>query len=226
MDILVSGGSGGIGASVCELVAARGATPIVGYNNSRGEAEHIAARCGGMALHLDLTSDACIDAAITRLAAPDIRLIAVVLAGSPPPSLCPFGKISREDMTSHLEVNVVGPQRLLAGLVRACFRKTRQGSIIGVLTKAMGENGQGATPGMGAYIIGKYGLAGVLAVLAASHSWLRVRWVKPGFTETRMLECFDERFLSMMREKEPFQTPAEVAGLIVNEIFHVDGHVM
>lgn len=227
--VLVSGGSGGIGAAVCELVAAKGAIPIVCYNNSRAAAEDIAARCGGMALCLDLTSEASIDAAIARLAVPNIRLIGVVLAGSPPLELCPFGKISHEEMMSQLKVNVIGPQRLLAGVVRECFRKSRRGSVVGVLTKAMGENGQNATPRMGAYVIAKYGLAGVLAVLAASHSWLRVGWVKPGFTETPMLKCFDERLLSMMRERERFQTPEEVAGLVVNQILEyrdVDGHVI
>jgi NAD(P)-dependent dehydrogenase (short-subunit alcohol dehydrogenase family) len=216
--VFISGGSGGIGAAVCELVAARGLVPIVGYNTARATAEDIAARCGGMALHLDLRSESSIDAAIARLAAPDIRLIGVVLAGSPPLTLCPFGKISPEEMMSQLSINVIGPQRLLAGVIRGCFRKTRQGSVVGVLTKAMGENGQNATPGLGAYVIAKHGLAGVLAALAASYSWLRVGWVKPGFTETAMLKSFDERFLSMMREKERFQTPAEVAGLVVNQV--------
>jgi NAD(P)-dependent dehydrogenase (short-subunit alcohol dehydrogenase family) len=217
-QVLVSGGSGGIGAAVCGLVAGRGFVPIVGYNTAGGRAEDIAARCGGMALHLDLRSENSIDAVIARLAARDIRLIGVVLAGSPPPALCPFGKISHEEMTAQLSVNVIGPQRLLAGLVRNCFRKTRQGSVVGVLTKAMGENGQDATSGMGAYVIAKYGLTGVLAVLAASYSWLRVGWVKPGFTETPMLKSFDERFLTMMRERERFQTPEEVAGLIVEQV--------
>jgi NAD(P)-dependent dehydrogenase (short-subunit alcohol dehydrogenase family) len=166
--VLVSGGSGGIGSAVCGLVAGRGFVPIVGYNAAGAKAEDIAARCGGMALHLDLRSESSIDAVIARLAASDIRLIGVVLAGSPPPALSSFGKISHEEMTAQLWVNVIGPQRLLAGLVRNCFRKTRRGSVVGVLTKAMGENGQDATPGMGAYVIAKYGLAGVLAVLAAS----------------------------------------------------------
>lgn len=227
--VLVSGGSGGIGASVCELVAARGALPIVCYHTARAAAEDTAVRCGGMALYLDLTSETSIDAAVARLAEPDIDLIGVVLAASPPLTLCPFGKISREEMMSQLEVGVIGPQRLLAGVVRECFRRRRRGSVVGVLTKAMGENGRNAMPGMGAYVIGKHGLAGVLAVLAASHTWLRVGWVKPGFTETRMLQCFDERFLSMMRQRERFQTPEQVAELVVDQILgsrEVDGRVL
>ena len=81
-----------------------------------------------------------------------------------------------------------------------------------------GDSGiEGAASGMGAYVIAKHGMAGVLAMLAADYPWLRVRVVRPGYTETRMLEAFDERFLAMQREKAPFQTPEQVASLIVEE---------
>jgi 3-oxoacyl-[acyl-carrier protein] reductase len=50
---------------------------------------------------------------------------------------------------------------------------------------------------------------------AADYPWLQVRAVKPGYTETRMLEAFDERFLNMQREKAPFSTPESVASLII-----------
>jgi len=147
------------------------------------------------------------------------RLAGVVLAGSPPLSLEPFGKITADAMQQQWQVNVLGPQRLLAELVRRCFRKHKQGAVVGVLTRAMGAEGgiDGATSGMGAYVIAKHGMAGVLAMLAADYPWLRVRAVKPGYTETRMLDAFDERFLASQREKAPFQTPEQVASLIVEE---------
>jgi len=50
---------------------------------------------------------------------------------------------------------------------------------------------------------------------AADYPWLRVRAVKPGYTETRMLEAFDERFLAMQREKAAFSTPEAVASSII-----------
>jgi NAD(P)-dependent dehydrogenase (short-subunit alcohol dehydrogenase family) len=217
---LVSGGSGGIGAAVCDALAARGFVPVVGYHRHAAGAEAVARRTAGLSLALDLIDEASIQQAVARLEALP-RLAGVVLAGSPPLSLVPFGKISPDEMQQQWQVNVLGPQRLLAELVRRCFRKHKQGAVVGVLTRAMGGGSDGgidgAASGMGAYVIAKHGMAGLLATLAADYPWLRVRAVKPGYTETRMLEAFDERFLASQREKAPFQTPEQVASLIVEE---------
>lgn len=213
---LVSGGSGGIGAAVCDQLAARGYVPVVGYHRNAVAANAVAHRTGGLALELDLTDETAIVAAAERLEALP-RLAGLVLAGSPPLVLTPFGKITADDMHAQWQVNVMGPQRLIAELVRRCFRKHKQGAVVGVLTQAMGSGAdgtEGASSGMGAYVIAKHGLAGVLAMAAADYPWLRVRAVKPGYTETRMLEAFDERFLAMQREKAAFSSPESVASSI------------
>ncbi|WP_265949563.1 SDR family oxidoreductase [Dechloromonas sp. A34] len=215
---LVSGGAGGIGAATCEALAAAGYVPVVGYHRAADAAEAVAARTGGQALALDLASDASIDRALAELAGAEGRLAGAVLAGSPPLTLAPFGKIEAADLQAQLQVNVIGPQRLLAGLVRQCWRPYKDGVVIGILSRAMGEAGSGAASGMGAYVIAKYGMAGLLAVLAADYPWLRVRSVRPGYTETPMLAAFDERFLAQQREKTPFQTPQDVAAQILTEV--------
>lgn len=213
---LVSGGSGGIGAAVCRALAERGYLPIVGYRTGRAAAEVIAARCAGMALRLDLRDEAEIVAAASELErAP--RLAGVILAGSPPPALAPFGKLSRQELLEQLEVNVLGPQRLLAELVRRCFRKHKRGSVVGVLSRAMGDGSSGVASGMGAYVIAKHAMAGMLGLLAADYPWLHVRSVSPSYTETRMLDAFDARFLALQRERAPFQTPEAVAALILDQ---------
>jgi 3-oxoacyl-[acyl-carrier protein] reductase len=228
---LVSGGSGGIGAAVCQELAARNFRPIVAYHSNRFAAHDVAERCGGVVQHLDLTSVASIVDAVDHvetLAATDEQPLAgVILCGSPPLSLAPFSKITAEEMTLQLQVNVIGPQQLLAELVRRCFRKNKEGIVVGVLSQAMGagvhenegatRHGHGVASGMGAYVIAKYGMAGLLELLAADYPWLRVRSVKPGYTETRMLQVFDERFLALQREKQAFTTPQHVASLIVDE---------
>jgi NAD(P)-dependent dehydrogenase (short-subunit alcohol dehydrogenase family) len=213
---LVSGGSGGIGAEVCRALARRGYTPIVGYCAGRSAATEVAASTGGVALALDLRDPSAIVTAAEYLEQAEV-LAGVVLAGSPPPQLSPFGKITRSQLLEQLEVNVVGPQQLLAELVRRCFRKHKRGSVVGVLTGAMGDGRSGASSGMGAYVVAKHGLLGVLELLAADYPWLRVRSVRPGYTETRMLEAFDERFLALQRAKSVFQPPEAVAALIVDE---------
>lgn len=223
---LVSGGSGGIGAAVCQQLAGHGLRPVVAYHRNRDAAEEVAARCGGETLPLDLGADTSIAAAVAWLEDSALPLAGVVLAGSPPPTLAPFGQIAHHDMQLQWQINVAGPQVLLAELVRRCFRKRREGTVVGVLSRAMGgQGGQGglgehggrAASGMGAYVIAKHGMAGMLALLAADYPWLRVRTVSPGYTETRMLEAFDERFLALQRERQAFQTAEQVAALIVQE---------
>jgi 3-oxoacyl-[acyl-carrier protein] reductase len=217
-SFLLSGGSGGIGAAVAAQLADRGYRPIIGYGRNAEAAGEIARKTGGTALALDLASPAAIEAAVNQLAADGDELAGVLLAGSPPPGLHPYGKVPAEEMALQWQVNVVGPQLLTAGLVRNCFRKVKRGTVVGVLTKAMGENGQGASSGMAAYVIAKYGLAGVLAALAAEFPWLKVRTVSPGYTETAMLSAFDPRFLDLQRDKAPFQTADAVAAAILAEI--------
>lgn len=215
---LVSGGSGGIGAATCEALAAAGFIPVVGYHRGAAAAEAVARRSGGWPLALDLRSEAAIDQALAELSGQPTPLAGAVLAGAPPPVLAPFGKIAPDDLREQWQIHVLGPQRLLAGLVRHCWRPQKHGVVVGVLTQAMGDGAGRAAPGLGAYVIAKYGLAGLLAVLAADYPWLRVRSVKPGYTETPMLAAFDERFLAQQREKKPFQTPQQVAAQIVAEV--------
>lgn len=214
--LLVSGGSGGIGSAVCAGLAARGIRPVVGYHRNETAARVVAERCGGRALHLDLSDESCVADATQRLAQLP-TLLGAVLAGSPPLQLGSFGKISPSELLAQWKVNVLGPQQLLAELVRQCFRRRKAGAVVGVLTTAMGSADSPAAAGMGAYVIGKHGMAGVLALLAADYPWLRVRSVSPSFTETKMLDAFDTRFLDLQRAKAPFQTPGSVARQILQE---------
>lgn len=214
---LVSGGSGGIGSAICADLASCGYKPVVGYHRNRDAAMDVARRNRGVPLPLDMTSDASIEAAAQTLGELP-RLYGAVLAGSPPLCPTPFGKISAESMEEQWQVNVLGPQKLLAELVKRCFRKHKAGCVVGILTRAMGDDSAPAASGMGAYVIAKYGMAGMLRLLAADYPWLSVRSVSPGYTETRMLEAFDPRFLELQRSKAPFQTPAEVAAQVMAEV--------
>jgi NAD(P)-dependent dehydrogenase (short-subunit alcohol dehydrogenase family) len=215
---LVSGGSGGIGAAVCERLAQRELKPIVGYHRAEASARALAERYDGMALELDLSRAESIESATRRL--DDLPWLAgVVLAGSPAPALVPFGKLTLAELQEQWQVNVLGPQQLLAQLIRGRFRKQKAGFVVGVLSRAMGGQDEPATPNMGAYVIAKHGLCGVLAAVRADYPWLRVGSVRPGYTETPMLRAFDERFLELERAKAPFQTPGAVADLILKEAF-------
>jgi len=210
-SVLVTGGSGGIGAAVCRRLRTAGYRPIVGYARNRESAETVARQTDGIALALDLSDAAGIDAALTQLTPEAAPLIGVVLAASPPPRLAPLAQIEPEELAEAWQVNVAGPQRLMAGLLRNVFRKSREGTVVGVLSRVTGDADAKAMACVGAYTVAKYGLAGLLKALAADYPWLNVRSVSPGFVETEMLRAFDPRFLEMMRRRAPFQQPDDVA---------------
>jgi 3-oxoacyl-[acyl-carrier protein] reductase len=219
-NVLVSGGSGGIGAALCQELANYGYRPLIGYSNNSNRSEEIAAKTGGVALHLDLLDEKSIDAVISHLLEDHLPLAGIVLAASPPPTILPLFKISDTDFQDQWAVNVDGPRKLLAGTVRQCMRPKKQGWIVGILSQAMGLPDQ-ATKNMGSYIIAKYGLLGLMKTLEAEYSWLDVVTQKPGYTETKMLDVYDERFLSQLREKEPmdrFSLPEEIAQKIMAQI--------
>ncbi|MCP5367804.1 MAG: SDR family oxidoreductase [Hyphomicrobiales bacterium] len=216
-SVLVTGGSGGIGGAACRALAARGYRPLVGYRSGVDRAQKLAEETGGLALRLDLDDGDSIDAAVA--AALDAGPLAgAVLAASPPPVLLPLFQARGEEAARHWRTTVDGHWRLLDGLVKGALRKRRRGCVVGVLTRAMGlEEGVPAARTMGAYVVAKYGLLGLLRALAAEFPWLTVRTVEPDFTETAMLDVFDPRFLESLRAARPggrFDDPARVAAEI------------
>jgi NAD(P)-dependent dehydrogenase (short-subunit alcohol dehydrogenase family) len=227
--VLVAGGSGGIGGATCVALAEADHQPIIGFAANEAAAAALARRCDGIALPLDLMDERAIDAAVECIAAEDTAspLHGVVLAASAPPVIEPFTRIAEAEMARQWQVSVAGPRRLLAGLVKRCFAPRKAGAVVGVLSQAVAAvpddlAGRNVRPArarsMGAYLIAKYGQAGLLAVLAAEYTWLRVRAVSPGYTRTRMLEVFDPRFLELQAKTHPIRAPEEVAQEIVEEI--------
>lgn len=214
--VLVTGGTGGIGRAVCHALAARALSPVVAYRTNERAARTIAAATGGHPLALDLGAPDAIDATIRDLDEIAGDLVGVAHCASPPPVPLPFGQITDEQLESFWRQNVSGPRRLLAGVVKRRLRPQRSGTIVAVLSQAMGHPLHGAAAGFGAYTISKYGLQGVLALLAADCPWLRVETVSPGFTETKMLEAFDSRFVDRLRREGRVAEPAAVARDIVS----------
>ena len=209
-NYLIVGGSGGIGRAVCAKLETLGHRAIATYSMNKPNMPH--------SLKLDLSKNKDIDFCLSKLADIYPELDGIVLLSSPPPVLAMFGRISEEDMQHQLQVNVIAIQKLISGVVRLFFRQRKSGVIVGVLSKAMGDSHRAAMKNMGAYTISKYGLLGVLKLLDADYSWLRVETVSPDFTETAMLNAFDDRFLDQMRKHKPFSNAEDIADEILEKL--------
>jgi NAD(P)-dependent dehydrogenase (short-subunit alcohol dehydrogenase family) len=213
--VLVTGATGGIGCEVCRALACRSYTPIVGYRTHADRAQALAAETGGMAIHLDLAELDAIPQAVSEAVNGAGSLLGVAHCASRAPNPVPFTRISPEDMEMFWRQNVLGPHRLLVAVMNQSLKKSRSGTIVAVTSAAMGESWQQAMPGLGAYTVSKYGLCGVLALLAAEFPWLNVATVAPGFTDTPMLKAFDERFIEQAATRRPLRDPADVAREVV-----------
>ena len=162
---LVSGGSGGIGGAVCERLCELAYVPLVGFNRNESGALAIARRFGGIGNQVGPRGN--------RLNIASYRYPGKVSVsfgrrrvgrGSPH-----RGDAIQQDFGGR-HVSAMGcPCSRSATVAFSAgeaefFRKEKQGTVVGVLSEAMGAgNAQKAMPCMGAYVIGKFGLAGVLA---------------------------------------------------------------
>ena len=219
--IFVTGGAGGIGSSICRLLPTIGITPIVGFNTNATQAHILANELNGFAVNIDMASNESIEKAIQiiieKVKSSD-SLVGVVLGASPPPEIKPFKEISSDDLAHQFRVNVIGVQLLLKGLITKVFNKKKTGTVVGVLTKAIGSNGQPPATGMAAYVVAKSALNSLLSVCSAEYPWLKVKTITPGFTKTPMLDVFDPRYLEIIQAHNKISTPEEVAQLIIKMI--------
>lgn len=209
---LATGATGGIGCAVCLLAAERGFVPVVGYRGDRREeARELARQCQGETLELDLLDLDGIEPRVASLLQGGAALAGVALVASPAPEIGRLTQVSSDSMAHFWRAGVLGNQRLLSCLVKSCFQPRRQGFVGAILSAAMGEQGAEATPNMGAYTVSKYGLLGVIALLRAETPWLTVRTISPGFTDTAMLDAFDDRWIDKIRAAGGISTPEQVA---------------
>ncbi len=219
--ILVTGGAGGIGSAVCKLLPNIGITPIVGFNTNSTQAHTLAKELNGFAVKIDMNIKNSIEEAIqiiiNQLKEAD-KLAGVVLGASPPPDILSFLDINSDHLLNQFQVNVIGSQILLKGLIKNFYRKKKMGTVIGILTQAIGTNSQLPATGMGAYIIAKGALKTMLSVCAAEYPWLKVRTINPSFTKTKMLDVFDPRYLDILDYQKKISTPQKIAQLIIKEI--------
>ena len=218
---LVTGGSGGMGSAICKQLSLIGITPIIGYKSNTDLAEKVAIDSGGFAVKLDMSDETSIHNALNtiqeRLNENDL-LAGVILGASPPPDLLPFSRLSSQHYLNQFQINVNGPQVLLSLLIKNFFRKKKTGQIIGILSNAIGSHDKAPATGMGAYIVAKSAMQSLLSVCLAEYPWLNVSSISPGFTDTKMLEVFDKRYIELVAAKNSISHPDEVAKKIINEI--------
>ena len=218
--MVVTGGSRGIGASVCLLAAQQGYRVVLGYRESRKEAEEVAARAsadGGTVL--PVRADVSVEADVVRLfetaseeAGPVTALVnnAGILEG----------QMDLVDMTPDridrvFAVNVRGSFLCAREAIRRMARS--RGGNGGAIVNVGSVAGLRHLAGMSAYTAAKGGLFAQTRALArewAPHG-VRVNAVAPGFVATSGWDSFDPDEVTAASELSiplgRWATPEEVA---------------
>ena len=206
---LVTGGSGGIGAAVCEVLANEGYYVYIGYSSSREKAEILAEKIGGEPLKIDVSDKESINSAVKN--AGEIDLL-VNNAGISEIDL--FTSISAEKSSRIMNVNLVGAMELTRKILPAMINR-KSGCIINI-SSMWGEVGASCEVD---YSASKAGLIGFTKALAkeVAPSGIRVNCVSPGFIMTEMNSRFSAEDLELIREDIPlgiFGQPRHIADAV------------
>ena len=175
---LVTGGSGGIGAAVCEVLANEGYYVYIGYSSSREKAEILAEKIGGEPLKIDVSDTESINSAVKI--AGEIDLL-VNNAGISEIDL--FTSISAEKSSRIMNVNLVGAMELTRKILPAMINR-KSGCIINI-SSMWGEVGASCEVDYSASKAGLIGLTKSVAKELAPRG-IRCNAVAPGFIETDM----------------------------------------
>lgn len=206
---LVTGGSGGIGEAVCEVLADEGYYVYIGYSSSRDKAEILAEKIGGEPLKIDVSDSESINSAVEI--AGEIDLL-VNNAGISEIDL--FTSISTEKSSRIMAVNLVGAMELTRKILPAMINR-KSGCIINI-SSMWGEVGASCEVD---YSASKAGLIGFTKALAkeVAPSGIRVNCVSPGFIMTEMNSRFSAEDLELIREDIPlgiFGEPRHIADTV------------
>jgi 3-oxoacyl-[acyl-carrier protein] reductase len=188
-NALITGASGGIGGAIAKSLHAQGAT--VGLSGTRVEPlEALAAELGERAYVLPCNlSDAeavteLPKAAIAAMGSVDIL---VNNAGITRDNL--FMRMSDDEWSSVLEVNLTSTMRLCKGAIRGMM-KARWGRIINI-SSIVGSTGN---PGQANYAASKAGVVGMSKSIAyeVASRGITVNCVAPGFITTAMTDKLND----------------------------------
>ena len=208
-NVVITGGSRGIGAATVELFAARGDRVTFLYEKNHTAAKAVADKTGAAAICCDVADGEAVNRAFSQIGDVDIL---VCNAGT-----MYFGLLSQmaEDEWNRLFAVNVGGIYHCVNAAMPSFLKTHRGSIVTVASMW----GQVGASCEAAYSATKGAVIALTKALAKElgPSGIRVNCIAPGAIATRMNDNLDEEAVALLREETPLGrmgTPEEIAKAI------------
>jgi 3-oxoacyl-[acyl-carrier protein] reductase len=213
MNILITGGSQGIGEASVRLLIQSGHTVSFTYFSNAEKSEKICTETGAKALKLDLTSSESILEVSKYILENEFDVL--INNACMAYKLNRLSKIEGEEFKSYLASGVELVHELSKAFVKA--RKKREGKIINILSA---YTVSGVQAQMAPYITLKYALLGLTKCMAKEYQSknIIVNAISPAMTKTEFLNTtFPEKYLVMASEDHPLKdlaTPQEVAEMV------------
>ena len=204
-NALITGASGGIGGAIAKALHGAGATVTLS-GTRQGPLDELSAELGDRVhvLTCNLSDAAAVDA-LPKQAADLMGSVDILInnAGITKDNL--FMRMSDDEWSSVLEVNLTSTMRLCKGVIRGMM-KARWGRIVNI-SSIVGATGN---PGQANYAASKAGMVGMSKSIAyeVASRGITVNCVAPGFIATAMTD----KLTDDQKEKINVQIPAARMG--------------
>ena len=238
---IITGGSRGIGKSICETFAKNGCNVAFTYNNSKDSAEALAKQLNAIGIKAKAyKSDASNfdDAAkLVEDVLVDFGKIDILVnnAGIKKDNL--LMRMEKSDFDSVINTNLSSVFNLTKASIKT-FLKQRNGSIINI-SSVVGVKGNAGQSNYSASKAGIIGFSKSIALELGSRN-IRSNVIAPGFIETDMTDSLSEDVINSWKESIPLKrggNPSDVgnacvflasdlSSYITGQVLHVDGGML
>lgn len=231
-NVVVTGGSRGIGAEICRTLAAEGATVALTFSSREEAAQEVLKSLEGsghFCLQMNIADEESINSGFKRIMETFGSLHGLVNnAGITRDQL--VMRMKPDDFDAVVNTNLRGTFLCMKAVLKPMV-KARNGSIVNI-TSVIGQTGN---PGQCNYAASKAGVEAMSKSLAQELGSrnLRINCVAPGFIETDMTDQLTDEQKTKIHEKIPLQcigetkdVAASVAFLISDEAKYITGHTL
>ena len=238
---IITGGSRGIGKSICETFAQNGCNVAFTYNNSKESAESLTKELNGSGIKAKAyKSDASNFDDATKLVEDvldDFGKIDILVnnAGIKKDNL--LMRMEKSDFDSVINTNLSSVFNLTKASIKT-FLKQRNGSIINI-SSVVGVKGNAGQSNYSASKAGIIGFSKSIALELGSRN-IRSNVIAPGFIETDMTNSLSEDVINSWKESIPLKrggNPSDVgnacvflasdlSSYITGQTLHVDGGML